>query len=72
MILVLRHHYKTQGLISICLIIKGLDLCSFDDLCQKHGLDKNDFYRYLQLCEYFSKTWKVSVQWKFLMLSRYS
>lgn len=30
-------------------------MCSFDDLCQKHGLDKNDFYRYLQLREYFSE-----------------
>lgn len=37
----------------MCKIVQKWELDSFENLCQKYGLGGQDFYRYLQLCDYF-------------------
>ena len=48
------------GITSICTIMKKGDIDSFEKLSQKYGLVKQDFYRYLQLRDFFGKEIKRS------------
>uniref|UniRef100_A0A3B1K1Q0 Reverse transcriptase domain-containing protein n=1 Tax=Astyanax mexicanus TaxID=7994 RepID=A0A3B1K1Q0_ASTMX len=54
----LDHRYKQwtgSGITALCKIVKDWELNSFASLCKSHGLSSQDFYRYLQLRNYFHK-----------------
>lgn len=57
-----RHHKiidTNSGLIMVllraCTIVKKGELNSFSNVCQMYGLGSQDFFRYLQFRDYFSK-----------------
>ncbi|CAI5636845.1 unnamed protein product [Oreochromis niloticus] len=47
--------WEQKGITAICTIMKDGHLMSFQDLKDRYSLEKTDFYRYLQLRDYFSK-----------------
>ena len=54
----LDHRYKQStyyGVTAVCKIVKKRKLNRFNNLCQMYGLGGYDFYRYLQLRDYFCK-----------------
>lgn len=52
--------WTQKGITSFSTIIRNGDLDNFQDLSKKHGLDKQDFYRYLQVRHYFLREIKVT------------
>ena len=48
------------GITSICTLIKNGDVDSFENLSKTYDLTKQDFYRYLQLRDFFTKKIKGS------------
>lgn len=51
-----------HGITSLCTIVKDGKLHSFEHLCKVYGLRRQDFYRYLQMSDYFCKEVRDSDQ----------
>ncbi|KAF3844504.1 hypothetical protein F7725_007667 [Dissostichus mawsoni] len=47
--------WETKGITAMCTVTKNGSMMSFVDLKEKYGLENSDFFRYLQLRDYFIK-----------------
>lgn len=47
--------WTVKGITAWCVLMKDGQLESFQNIKEKHDLDKHEFYRYLQLKDYFTK-----------------
>ena len=47
--------WTQKGATAICTVSDGGQFLSFQDLKTKYSLENKDFYRYLQLRDYFTK-----------------
>ena len=65
--------WVTRGITAWYTLVKDGELESFQNMKDKYGLDKNEFYRYLQLRDYYRKEIKIdaSKQSRYLQLSRF-
>lgn len=50
--------WAQKGVTAICTVSEGRHFLSFQDLKTKYSLENKDFYRYLQLRDYFTKEWR--------------
>lgn len=58
------HRYKTwisHNITAICKIISNGDLDNFKNLCQNFDLNRQDFYRYLQVRLFFGRRSKALI-----------
>lgn len=47
--------WTTRGITAWCTLVKDEQLESFQNMKEKYNLDKQEFYRYLQLRDYYLK-----------------
>ena len=52
--------WEKKGITALCTIMKDGNIMSFQDLKERNGLENGDFYRYLQLRDYFMKELQYS------------